>query len=129
MLSYSDTSWTVSNLHTRPLPCNTSEESMRIRQGAERDRSFIRKLSARVFARFGEYEITLPVMAGRPGVYTVIAEEDLESIGFAMYTFEAPAVADLLAIAVLPEWQSQGAGKLLLDRVEAEVRVCAGEYG
>ena len=102
---------------------------MRIRQGAARDRSFIRKLSARVFARFGDYEITLPVMAGRPGVYTLIAEEDLESIGFAMYTFEAPAAADLLAIAVLPEWQSQGAGKLLLDRVEAEVRVCAGEDG
>jgi ribosomal protein S18 acetylase RimI-like enzyme len=100
---------------------------MRIRQGAARDRSFIRKLSARVFSRFGDYETTLPLMAGRPGVYTLIAEIDRQSIGFAMYAFEAPAAADLLAIAVLPEWQSLGAGKLLLAGVEAAVGAGAGE--
>ena len=88
---------------------------MLIRQGVPRDHIFIRKLSARVFARFGAYETTLPAMAGRPGVYTLIAETDRQSIGFAMYTFEARAAADLLAIAVLPEWQKQGAGKLLLN--------------
>ena len=38
-------------------------------------------------------------------------------------------VADLLAIAVLPEWQSRGAGKLLLHGVEAAVKNCAGEAG
>src|SRR6266498_2630462 len=102
---------------------------MLIRQGAASDRTFIRKLSALVFARFGNYETTLPVMAGLAGVYTLIAEANRQRIGFAMYAFDAPAAADLLAIAVLPEWQSQGAGKLLLDGVEAAVRVCAGEAG
>jgi ribosomal protein S18 acetylase RimI-like enzyme len=62
-------------------------------------------------------------------VYTLIAETDRQSIGFAMYTFEARAAADLLAIAVLPEWQKQGAGKLLLNGVEAAVRDCSGEAG
>ena len=100
---------------------------MHIRRGAARDRTFIRELSARVFARFGNYETTLPVMAGRPEVYTLIVEADRERIGFAMYSFEAPAAADLLAIAVLPEWQFHGAGKLLLDGVEAAVRDCVGE--
>ena len=102
---------------------------MHIRQGAARDRTFIRELSARVFARFGDYETTLPVMAGRPEVYTLIVEADRQRIGFAMYTIETPAAADLLAIAVLPEWQLHGAGKLLLDGVEAAVRDCAGEAG
>ena len=102
---------------------------MRIRPGAARDRTFIQELSARVFARFGDYETTLPVMAGRPEVNTLIVEADRQRIGFAMYTIEAPAAANLLAIAVLPELQKHGAGKLLLDRVEAAVRDCAGEAG
>jgi len=102
---------------------------MHIRRGAARDRTFIRDLSARVFARFGDYETTLPVMAGRPEVYTLIVEADRQRIGFAMYAIETPAAADLLAIAVLPEWQLHGAGKLLLDGVEAAVRDCAGEAG
>ena len=99
---------------------------MRIRPGVAVDRAFIRELSALVFARFGDYETTLPLMARRPDVHTLIAEADRQRIGFAMYTMDAPE-ADLLAIAVLPERQSQGAGKLLLQEVESAVRGCAGE--
>jgi ribosomal protein S18 acetylase RimI-like enzyme len=101
---------------------------MHIRQGVAADRPFIRELSALVFARFGDYETTLPVMAARPDVYTLIVEADRRRIGFAMYTLDTPE-ADLLAIAVLPERQSQGAGKLLLHEVESAVRDCAGEAG
>jgi ribosomal protein S18 acetylase RimI-like enzyme len=101
---------------------------MRIRQGVAGDRPFIRELSALVFARFGDYETTLPVMAGRPDVHTLIAEAGRQRIGFAMYTLDAPE-ADLLAIAVRPERQSQGAGKLLLHEVESAVRNCAGGAG
>lgn len=101
---------------------------MRIRQGVASDLPFIRELSALVFARFGDYETTLPVMAGQPGVHTLVAVAGQQRIGFAMYTLEAPE-ADLLAIAVLPERQSQGAGKLLLQEVESAVRDYAGEAG
>jgi ribosomal protein S18 acetylase RimI-like enzyme len=99
---------------------------MRIRPGGDDDRPFIRELSALVFARFGDYEATLPVMAARSDVHTLIVEAGGQRIGFAMYTLDGPE-ADLVAIAVLPERQSQGAGKLLLDEVESAVRDCAGD--
>ena len=90
----------------------------------EEDRSFVKRLSAEVFARFGDYDRTLPVWMGLPEIETVVARIDDEPVGFAMYGTKtlAPGILDLLAIAVTPPWQSRGIGRRLLRHCEDVAR-------
>lgn len=97
-------------------------QPLHVRPATAADRCFIRELSARVFARFGDYETTLPLMAALPDVRTFVAEAGTEAVGYAMVTFDTPAEAELLAIAVRPEWQAQGVGRLLLRQAESAAR-------
>jgi ribosomal protein S18 acetylase RimI-like enzyme len=91
--------------------------------GAEH-RDFVASLSARVFARFGAYDIRLPEMMGAPGVRTTIAGVRGAAVGFVMFSLagDARGEVDLVAIAVRPEWQSRGVGTRLLEHVENEAR-------
>ncbi len=90
----------------------------------EKDRGFVRRLSAAVFARFGDYDRTLPVWMGMPEIGTVVARIDDEPVAFAMYETKtlAPGILDLLAIAVTPSWQSRGIGRRLLGHCEELAR-------
>ena len=90
----------------------------------EKDREFVRRLSAAVFTRFGDYDRTLPLWMGLPEIGTVIARIDDEAVGFTMYGTKTltPGVLDLLAIAVTPSWQSRGIGRRLLRHCEDVAR-------
>jgi ribosomal protein S18 acetylase RimI-like enzyme len=82
--------------------------------------AFVGELSAEVFARFGDYETTLPGWLRLPWVRTVVATSVGKPIGFAMYVTqsEESRVTELLAIAVAPLSQLRGVGRKLLGHVE-----------
>jgi len=76
-----------------------------------------------VYADFGDYGTILPGWIHHPGVLTFIDEEEHGvRRGFILLGFYEPEdvhegtyVADLLAIAVVPEFQGQGVGRRLLE--------------
>ncbi len=88
------------------------------------DRAFVGRLSAEVFSRFGDYDVMLPAIMNRPEARTVFAEVEGQPVGFAIYSLEgiAECEVDLVAIAVVPAWQSRGVGQRLLAYVESEAR-------
>ena len=105
-------------------------EEISFRMAREEDRDFIRRLSARVFSIFGDYDEILSQWFLQPGVFTVIGSENGMSIGFAMLQLvesslqpeeaedEDTPTGELLAIAVSPEHQGQGVGQAMLSQVE-----------
>jgi len=103
---------------TRRLP------PVKLVPATHRHRDFVRRLSAEVFSRFGDYDRTLPVLIQDSLVRTVVAQARDGAVGFAMYSPEdlPPGEIDLLAIAVTPEWQSRGVGRFLLEHVETAAR-------
>lgn len=93
---------------------------LEIRPGSIRDEEFVRTLSSRVFSVYGDYGTLLPEWMVHPAVMTYIAEEDGKPIGFTMLGLYVPDrqrgyVADLLAIAIIPNGQGKGHGKTMLD--------------
>ena len=89
------------------------------RAATEKDRDFIRQVSARVFSLFGDYEEILTHWFLVPGVLTVIGSKNGQPAGFVMLQLGEKvkgegAKGELLAIAVVPEHQGQGVGKALL---------------
>ena len=92
------------------------------RPAQPRDRLFVRELGERVFSVYGSYDRYLVEWFDTPGVVTLMAEVDRTPVGLAMLmAYPNPAkrneaLADLLAIAVTPEYQSQGIGTLLLEK-------------
>jgi len=100
----------------------------RISSAVASDVDFVRRLSASVFARFGDYEGMLPWLMGDPRMRTAIAWSGTTRIGFAMYVpvDEVPGELDLVAIAVEPAWQTSGVGRALLAFVEDEAGTLAG---
>ena len=106
-----------------------SIEPLRIVPLREEHRVFVRELSAEVFARFGDYEMLLPHLAGLSSVATFVAEVEGRPAGFAMLTLDARLAGEmeLSAIAVVPELQRRGIARRLVQRVEAEALArCAG---
>jgi ribosomal protein S18 acetylase RimI-like enzyme len=97
-------------------------ESIRLVPAGAGHREFVRRLSAKVFARFGDYETMLPRLMRLPWIATAVAEADERPVGFAMYSLEnlSRGVIDLTAIAVEPVWQARGVGRALLAHVERE---------
>lgn len=100
-------------------------EEISFRTAAEKDRDFIRKLSARVFSIYGDYDQILTQWFLQPRVITIIASTDEGPMSFAMIRVkerrkgEGPT-GELLAIAVMPEHQRQGMGKALLGWMEEQ---------
>jgi ribosomal-protein-alanine N-acetyltransferase len=97
-------------------------ESIRVVPAGAGHREFVRRLSAQVFARFGDYETMLPRLMRLPWILTAVAEADGHPVAFAMYSLESLplGVIDLTAIAVVPAWQACGVGRTLLAHVERE---------
>jgi ribosomal protein S18 acetylase RimI-like enzyme len=98
-------------------------EKISFRMATVGDWDFIEQLSARVFSIFGDYDEILPQWLLQPSVITLIGSKEERKMGFAMvrlgekHVEDAPA-GELLALAVMPEYQRQGLGKALLGRVE-----------
>ena len=95
-------------------------DDLRLIPATEAHATFVESLSAAVFSRFGDYASVLPQWLTQPGVRTCIAQANGVAVGFAMYaaTIQSMHQLDLLAIAVLPAWQSRGVGRELLEYVE-----------
>jgi len=96
------------------------------RLGAAADSRFCGELGARVFGHLGDYARILPGWLLHEGVITHIAEEGQRAVGLTMLGFypvdKSRFVADLLAIAVVPDAQNRGLGKKLLVHAIEEVR-------
>lgn len=58
----------------------------------------------------------------------IIAEIDLEEVGFAGFNRLQPSIWKLQKLYVLPELQGKGIGRALLDMVEEEVRTQQGAH-
>jgi len=102
-----------------------------LRVGGRRDEPLVRRLSDRLFSRFGDYGGTLPALIGLPGIHLVIAEEGDSAIGFALLSEDEPerGVLDLTAIAVDPGHQRRGVGRRLMQRVQDRARDLARRRG
>jgi len=102
--------------------------SIRLVPAAAGHRAFVRRLSAEVFGRFGDYDRILPDLMARPWVRTTVAEARQGPVGFVMISFEdrSRGEVDLAAIAVEPSWQARGLGRVLLAHVESEASRLAG---
>lgn len=113
-----------------PVPPGPSP--FRIREGSAADTAFVREISGEVFTQFGDYGAFLPSYLEHPSVFTVVAEEHGQPVGFLMLAlvaskrampWEQPAPgrepaevldAEVLAVAVAPEHQSRRVGTRLM---------------
>lgn len=107
---------------TTPREASRAAAPVAFRLARPSDRRFVRGLAERVFSVYGSYDRYLVEWFGTQGVVTLLAEIDQTPVGLAMLmAYPNPAkrteaLADLLAIAVAPEYQSQGIGTLLLRK-------------
>ena len=93
-----------------------------IRRAAATDHQWIVELASEVYRDLGDYGSIIPGWLEHSGVLPYIAESGGHRQGFILVGFYVPSdaprgalVADLLAIAVEPEFQRQGLGRGLLD--------------
>jgi ribosomal protein S18 acetylase RimI-like enzyme len=100
----------------------TQSLKLTLRKANPRDLPFIVELSEQVFSAYGPYHEIITRWASFPHSITVVVEEKGQSRGFAMINpiLEArdKAKAELLAIAVSPQYQRRGIGKRLLGYME-----------
>jgi len=93
-----------------------------LRKANPRDLPFIVELSEQVFSAYGPYHEIITRWASFPHIITVVVEEKGQSRGFAMINpilgARDEAKAELLAIAVSPQYQRRGIGKRLLGYME-----------
>ncbi|HEX9725468.1 MAG TPA: GNAT family N-acetyltransferase [Vicinamibacteria bacterium] len=107
---------------TSPRAASQAAAAVSFRLAQPRDRHFVRELGERVFSIYGSYDRYLVEWFETRGVVSLMAEIDQTPVGLAMLmAYPNPAkrteaLADLLAIAVTPEYQSQGIGTLLLEK-------------
>ncbi len=97
---------------------------MRIRGAKPDDEAFVREIAGEVFSPYGDYRPLLPKWFNVPGVLTFISEDDRARTGYVMVAFFREndlLVGDVLAIAVVPEMQDRGIGRVLLEHA---VLVC-----
>ena len=107
---------------TTPKPAPRVAEPVVFRPARRQDRHFVRELAEQVFSVYGSYDRYLVEWFDTEGVVTLLAEIDQTLVGLTMLmAYPNPAkrteaLADLLAIAVTPEYQSLGIGTLLLRK-------------
>ena len=107
---------------TTPRAASEAANAVSFRLAQPEDRRFVRELGERVFSIYGSYDRYLVEWFETRGVVTLMAEIEQTPVGLAMLmAYPNPAnrgeaLADLLAIAVAPEHQSQGIGTLLLEK-------------
>ncbi len=106
---------------------------LRFRPPRPSDEPFVLRVGRRVFARWSrDPGRSLAGMMASPSARMIVAEEASRPIGFAIVEvaplgkpfgpWEAPAVGRLDAIAIDPEEQRRGAGRLLLEEAERVAR-------
>ncbi len=97
-----------------------------LRKANPRDLPFIVELSEQVFSAYGPYDEIIARWASLPHIIMVVVEEKGQSRGFAMINpilgTQNEAKAELLAIAVSPEYQRRKIGKRLLGYMEGLAR-------
>jgi ribosomal protein S18 acetylase RimI-like enzyme len=100
-----------------------------VRPATRADRGFVRRLSAEVFARFGDYDRLLPALLDAWSVETMIVEVAGDAAGFIMVDPTGGPVGegDLIAIAVDPRHHRRGLGRLLLEHAEGIARDGEGQ--
>lgn len=89
-----------------------------LRPAISSDHEFIADLCRQAFLKFGSYDRYVLDWLREEIVAAFVAEVDSTPAGFFLLAAHpgSPPVAELLAIAVLPELRSQGIGGALLDR-------------
>ncbi len=109
-----------------PTEQPTVKPALQIRRARSQDRSFVHELAEKVFSVYGSYGRYLTDWSDACETTTLIGEIGDEPVGLAMLAVypspRAPkaAVAELLAIAVEPRFQSRGIGTILLDKALEE---------
>lgn len=101
--------------------------SITLRKGTPKDRQFVSNLSHKVFSAFGDYAEIVLRWLDQPDVITVIAQKHATPLGFAMLYLQKDSifnrnVGELLAIAIIPEHQGRGIGRILLAYMESLAR-------
>ena len=96
---------------------------IRIRPARSSDEEFIKELSAKVFSAYGPYGEIISQWFKSVMPTTLVALMEGERVGFVMTGLLssdrfAEVVCELLAIAVKPEKQRHGIGKMLLKEAE-----------
>jgi ribosomal protein S18 acetylase RimI-like enzyme len=101
-------------------PLQHSLPGLQVRISRSEDREFVRDLAIEVFTVYGSYGSYLTEWFDSGEVSTWIAEAEQEKVGLTMIgikphpSLAQKAVADLLAIAVRPSYQTKGVGTILL---------------
>jgi ribosomal protein S18 acetylase RimI-like enzyme len=96
-----------------------------MRHAIASDSSFIGRLSRKVFTIYGPYEDILSGwFISEKGITTIMACQDNIQIGFAMLGelcsgYDLQNASELLGIAVEPEKQGKGVGRMLLRAIDA----------
>jgi ribosomal protein S18 acetylase RimI-like enzyme len=96
-----------------------------LRRAGASDSLFIGRLSRDVFSVYGPYEdILLRWFKSEKGVETILACQDNVRIGFAMLgepclRYDLEDASEILGIAVEPEKQGTGVGRMLLEALDA----------
>lgn len=98
-----------------------------IREALAVESRFVEKLSGRVFQPYGTYGRTIRGWIDSGQALTLIALFEGHAAGFAMTARlspepDAPGGTELLAIAVHPKRRRCGIGRLLLQRIEEEMK-------
>ncbi len=89
---------------------------MRIRSARSEDEEFVAAIAGEVFALYGDYRPLLPRWFRVPGVMTFISENEQGRTGYLMLAFFREMdhlIGDVLAIAVVPDYQNRGIGRML----------------
>ena len=102
-------------------PLQDQRPEILVRISRSEDREFVHQLAVDVFSVYGSYGGYLTQWFDSEEVSTWIAETKQEQVGLTMIgirlhpTLAQRAVADLLAIAVKPSYQTKGVGTILLN--------------
>lgn len=119
---------------TTPKPVARAGGKLSVRVATREDRAFVRQLAHSVFSIYGSYDRYLVEWFDTKGVMTLIGEAAGLPLGLAMIMAypnrmrRNEALADLLAIAVVPEFQTQGVGTALLERAIAEAPLLESQH-
>jgi len=95
-----------------------------VRNATLDDLDFVTEIAGEVFTLYGDYRTLLPKWFRTSGVMTSVSEADGVRTGYVMIAFFADGkalVGDLLAIAVAPQHQGRGIGRMLMQHA---VTVC-----
>ena len=117
-----------------PSPRVRAGGKLSVRVGRGEDRAFVRGLAHRVFSIYGSYDRYLVAWFETQGVVTLVGEMDQQPVGLAMLMAYPnrmkgnEALADLLAIAVVPEFQMKGVGTALLEKAIGEAPSLDSKY-